>query len=61
MTSNDYKIYFDCGHSRLRAGAFNKHDANNPFFTESLFFSDQEKILDLAMVDHCYVRNLCTV
>ena len=44
MTSNDYKIYFDCGHSRLRAGAFNKHDANNPFFTESLFFSDQEKI-----------------
>ena len=40
MSSNDYQIYLDCGFSKLRAGAFNKVNSDEIFYTESKFFFD---------------------
>ena len=37
MSSNNYDIYFDCGFSKLRAGAFNKVNSSKIFYTESKF------------------------
>ena len=35
MSDNNYQIYFDCGFSKLRAGAFNKLNSIKAFYTES--------------------------
>jgi len=40
----NFQVYFDCGLSRIRAGAFNKDNVNEIFFTESKFFFDQSDI-----------------
>ena len=40
MNNSNYQIYFDCGFSRLRAGAFNKIDPSEAFYGESKFLLD---------------------
>ena len=40
MINKNFQIYFDCGFSKIRAGAFNKDNINKVFFTESKFFFD---------------------
>ncbi|MDC1280182.1 cell division protein FtsA [Pelagibacteraceae bacterium] len=51
MTNNNYQIYFDCGFSKLRAGAFNKLDSNQTFYTESKFlFNHMEIDLEIQKV-----------
>ena len=44
MSSDNYQIYFDCGFSKLRAGAFNKIDLRETFNAESNFFFDHTDI-----------------
>ena len=44
MNSNNYQIYFDCGSSKLRAGAFNMVNLSEAFYTESKFLSDHTEI-----------------
>jgi len=44
MINKNFQIYFDCGFSKIRAGAFNKNNSNKAFFTESKFFFDHTNI-----------------
>ena len=44
MNDNNYKIYFDCGSSKLRAGAFNTINPNEAFYTESKFLFNHEEL-----------------
>ena len=44
MSSNNFQIYFDCGFSKLRTGAFNKVNLNESFHIESNFLFDHKKI-----------------
>ena len=44
MINEKFQFYFDCGFSKIRAGAFNKDNPNEIFFTESNFFFDQSDI-----------------
>ena len=41
MSDKKFQTIIDCGFSKIRAGAFNEEDANNPFFIESNFYTDQ--------------------
>ena len=45
MNNNYFKVFFDCGSSKIRAGAFNRDDADNNFFYESDFFHDHVNII----------------
>jgi len=40
MNNKNYDIYFDCGFSKLRAGALKKLNLNQTFYTESKFLYD---------------------
>jgi len=40
MNNENFKTFFDCGSSKLRAGTFNKADQNEAFYSESNFFTD---------------------
>mgnify|MGYP006128250371 CR=1 FL=1 len=44
INNNNYQIYVDCGYSKLRAGAFNKLNLNEVFFSESKFLVDHTEI-----------------
>jgi cell division protein FtsA len=44
MSNNNYQIYFDCGFSKLRAGAFNKVNPRTVFYAESKFLFDHTNI-----------------
>ena len=44
MSGKNFKIYFDCGSSKIRAGAFNKNNPKENFYFESKFFSDHSNI-----------------
>ena len=44
MSNNNFDIYFDCGFSKLRAGAFNKVDLNEKFYAKSEFLFDHANI-----------------
>ena len=44
MSDNNYQIYFDCGFSKLRAGAFNKLNSSKAFYTESKFIFDHTEM-----------------
>ena len=44
MNNNNYQVYFDCGFSRLRAGAFTKANLSETFNVESKFFFDHSEI-----------------
>ena len=41
MSDKKFQTIIDCGFSKIRAGAFNEEDQNNPFFIESNFYIDQ--------------------
>jgi cell division protein FtsA len=40
MGDKKFEIYFDCGSSKIRAGAFNKNNPKETFYFESKFFHD---------------------
>jgi len=44
MNNKIFSVYFDCGSSKIRAGAFNNNNKNNRFYHESDFFSNQSNI-----------------
>ena len=44
MSNDNYQIYFDCGHSRLRVGAFNKFKSSKVFYIESKFLFNHTEI-----------------
>ena len=44
MNNSNYEIYFDCGSSRLRAGAFNKVNLGKNFYAKSEFLFDHTNI-----------------
>ena len=44
MNNKNFEIYFDCGFSMIRAGAFNKENQDETFYTESEFFFDKANI-----------------
>jgi len=44
MSNNNYQIYFDCGFSRLRAGAFNKDNPQKTLCIKSEFLYDHIEI-----------------
>ena len=51
MTDKKFQIIIDCGFSKIRAGAFNVEDNNNPFFIESDFYTDQSNFkLDIQKI-----------
>ena len=50
MNSESFQIYFDCGFSKLRAGAFNKKNDNEAYFIESEFFINHSN-LDIEIQD----------
>ena len=41
MSDKKFQTIIDCGFSKIRVGAFNEEDQNNPFFIESNFYIDQ--------------------
>ena len=52
--NKNFKVYLDCGFSRIRAGAFNQDNANEIFFTESKFFFNQSDIdLEIQKIITC--------
>ena len=44
MINKKFQVYFDCGFSKIRAGAFNKDNTDETFITESKFFFDHTNI-----------------
>ena len=66
MSNDDYQIYFDCGFSKLRAGAFIKDDVDKNFYIESKFLFDHTKIdleiqkiiIFLEKKTHQYIDNI---
>ena len=41
MNNKIFETFFDCGSSKIKAGAFNKDDSNNFFFEESQFSNEE--------------------
>ena len=41
MNNNNFKTFFDCGLSKIRAATFNSNNNNEIFYAESEFFTDQ--------------------
>ena len=37
MNNKNFEVYFDCGSSKIRAGAFNKNNLKN-FYMKVIFF-----------------------
>ena len=44
INENNFEVYFDCGSSRIRAGAFNKENIDNVFYKESKTFFNHSNI-----------------
>ena len=44
MINKKFQVYFDCGFSKIRAGAFIKDNPNETFLTESKIFFDHSNI-----------------
>ena len=44
MNNKNFEVYFDCGSSKIRAGAFNKNDPKHSIYKESNFFLDHSTI-----------------
>ena len=44
MINKKFQVYFDCGFSKIRAGAFNKDTPDETLFTESKIFFDHSDI-----------------
>ena len=44
MNNKNFKTFFDCGFSNIRAGTFNTNNNNEAFYCESEFFTDQSNL-----------------
>ena len=44
MSSRNFKTFFDCGSSKIRAGTFNRNDKSKAFYVESEFFIEQSNL-----------------
>ena len=44
MNSKKFQTFFDCGSSKIRAGAFNIDNKNEVFYNESEFFTDRSNL-----------------
>ena len=44
MNNKNFEVYFDCGSSKIRAGAFSKEDQDKFFCDETNFFIDHSNI-----------------
>ena len=44
MNNKNFQTFFDCGFSKVRAGAFNRSHPHEAFYTESEFFRDQSNL-----------------
>jgi cell division protein FtsA len=44
MNNKNFQTFFDCGASKIRAGAFNRNNNNEAFYAESEFFIDQSNL-----------------
>ena len=44
MNSENFQTFFDCGFSKIRAGAFNVNNNDESFYFESEFFTDRSNI-----------------
>ena len=44
MKNKNFEIYFDCGTSKVRAGAFSKDNPKEVFYEETDFFIDHSNI-----------------
>ena len=44
MNNENFKTFFDCGFSKVRAGTFNINNNKEAFYAESEFFKDRENL-----------------
>jgi cell division protein FtsA len=44
MNNRNFKTFFDCGFSKIRAGVFNTNNNTEAFYSESEFFTDQSNL-----------------
>jgi cell division protein FtsA len=44
MNNENFKTFFDCGFSKVRAGTFNINNNNEAFYAESDFFTDRSNL-----------------
>ena len=44
MNNNNFEVYFDCGFSRIRVGAFNKDDLEKNIYNQSEFLIDHSNV-----------------
>ena len=44
MNKKNFKTFFDCGFSKVRAGSFNINNNKEAFYAESEFFTDRENL-----------------
>ena len=44
MNNKNFQFFFDCGSSKVRAGAFNKSNKKKHIYTESEFFTDYSNL-----------------
>jgi len=66
MNNENFKTFFDCGFSKVRAGTFNINNDKESFYAESEFFTDQpnlelkiQKIISsLEKVTNEYIDNI---
>ena len=66
MSNKNFKTFFDCGFSKIRAGTFNTSNNEDAFYTESEFFTDrlnlelkiQKIIISLEKDTDEYINNI---
>ena len=44
MSNKNFETYFDCGFSKVRAGAFNKDNENQAYYAESEYFTNHSSL-----------------
>ena len=44
MNNENFQTFFDCGFSKIRAGAFNNNNQGKNFYVESEFFTDRTNL-----------------
>ena len=44
MSNKNYQVYFDCGSSKIRAGAFNKYNPSECYYKDSKFFTNYKNL-----------------
>ena len=61
MNNNNCQVYFDCGFSRLRAGAFTKANLCETFNVESNFFFDHSDSKNLWIFFYHLLNSLLQI